>query len=702
MSNPFESNNPGLGGINELTSSEETFIQNLAGLSYASGDILYHNGSNLTRLPKGSDGEFLSLTSGIPDWVTSPAGYDNLTEFVDQTAWRVFYSNGTGDVTELALGADGTFLKSNGATSAPTFATPAGSGDVSKVGTPVNNQIGVWTGDGTIEGTTGFTYDGSNLLLTGDIGATGTRITKGWFTDLQVTNAIAGSVTGNAATVTTNANLTGVVTSTGNATAIADAALSIAKTSGLQTALDAKAPLSSPTFTTSITGSYLTASELLITDASKNIISAAVATYPSLTELTYLKGVTSAIQTQFTNKQGLDATLTALAAYNTNGLLTQTAADTFTGRTITGTTNLIDVTNGNGVSGNPTLTVGANVGIATGDIWTGVHDFGGATSLEVPNANATVGSTTGLVAIDTTVTDFSHGILEYYSGEVMAVVSVPIAELTSPVDGDIVTYNATADEFQLTQPTAPTVAKSSVLQNITIPCNQSTVDQVIMSGSDDENSFAYARAANLLVLMTDGVMPQMRNVQTEYASSEIRSVIINGSYVYVLLTASSVCKVFRYLKSNLTTSPTEITTSGQAFSTTSTNIKMAIDGTTFYFTGKAGNNANLNVISKYTLSGTTLTYSADVTCGSTSNDFSAGVAVISGNIYGLNNVDEIITKFNSSGTETDDSDAIFSQPSLTFRDLFNWNGRLFVFQPVRPSTTSGVGASAVFYRVYVS
>ena len=41
-------------------------------------------------------------------------------------------------------------------------------------------------------------------------------------------------------TATTNANLTGVVTSIGNATAIADGALSIAKTSGLQTAIDAK------------------------------------------------------------------------------------------------------------------------------------------------------------------------------------------------------------------------------------------------------------------------------------------------------------------------------------------------------------------------------------------------------------------------------------------------------------------------------
>ena len=55
--------------------------------------------------------------------------------------------------------------------------------------------------------------------------------------------------------------------------------------------------------------------------------------------------------------QPLDATLTALAAYNTNGLLTQTAADTFTGRTITGTTNQITLVDGNGVAGNPTISV---------------------------------------------------------------------------------------------------------------------------------------------------------------------------------------------------------------------------------------------------------------------------------------------------------------------------------------------------------
>ena len=71
--------------------------------------------------------------------------------------------------------------------------------------------------------------------------------------------------------------------------------------------------LTTPTVKTSLTTDYLTASEIVISDGSKKIISAPVATYPSLAELAYVKGVTSAIQGQFSNI--LDGT-TAFTDFN--------------------------------------------------------------------------------------------------------------------------------------------------------------------------------------------------------------------------------------------------------------------------------------------------------------------------------------------------------------------------------------------------
>ncbi len=173
-----------------------------------------------------------------------------------------------------------------------TFAALAGSGDVSKVGTPVNNQVGVWTGDGTLEGDTALTFD-----TTTDTLAT-TNITATTVTAALVGNATTSTnTTGNAATVTTNANLTGPVTSVGNATAIADAALSIAKTSGLQSALNLKAPLASPTFTGTVT----------IPSPFNVGVTSVIATG---VEMNYLVGVTSGIQAQI-NAKGVGNALTS-------------------------------------------------------------------------------------------------------------------------------------------------------------------------------------------------------------------------------------------------------------------------------------------------------------------------------------------------------------------------------------------------------
>lgn len=71
----------------------------------------------------------------------------------------------------------------------------------------------------------------------------------------------------------------------------------------------------------------LTASRALVSDASGKV---AVSTVTS-TELGYVSGVTSAIQTQLNGKQGLDATLTALAGLTTaaDQLIYATGVDTF-------------------------------------------------------------------------------------------------------------------------------------------------------------------------------------------------------------------------------------------------------------------------------------------------------------------------------------------------------------------------------------
>lgn len=74
-----------------------------------------------------------------------------------------------------------------------------GGGDVTKVGTPVNTQIGVWTGDGTIEGTSGLTYDGSSLGVTGAVSTS---------TVVNLSGATSGTATLSAPAVAGSATLT--------------------------------------------------------------------------------------------------------------------------------------------------------------------------------------------------------------------------------------------------------------------------------------------------------------------------------------------------------------------------------------------------------------------------------------------------------------------------------------------------------------
>lgn len=72
----------------------------------------------------------------------------------------------------------------------------AGTGDVTKVGTPVDNQVGVWTGDGTLEGDTALTFDTTtdHLSTTTSGKITTGSIELGAASDTTITRSGAGTI----------------------------------------------------------------------------------------------------------------------------------------------------------------------------------------------------------------------------------------------------------------------------------------------------------------------------------------------------------------------------------------------------------------------------------------------------------------------------------------------------------------------------
>jgi len=85
--------------------------------------------------------------------------------------------------------------------------------------------------------------------------------------------------------------------------------------------------------------------------------------------------------------QPFSSTLDALSSFNTNGIMVQTDTSEFIGRTIEGTTSQIVVTNGDGVAGNPTISLAAS-GVTAGT-------YGSASAVPVVVVNA-AGQVTGI------------------------------------------------------------------------------------------------------------------------------------------------------------------------------------------------------------------------------------------------------------------------------------------------------------------
>jgi hypothetical protein len=94
------------------------------------------------------------------------------------------------------------------------------------------------------------------------------------------------------------------------------------------------------------------------------------------------------------------------------GLVAKTSANSSTGRTLTGTSGNIDVTNGTGVAGNPTIDVGSTV-VQTdqANTWTtGAQSMAAATSFTVPVATGVAPTVSGQIAYDSTSNQLEYGL----------------------------------------------------------------------------------------------------------------------------------------------------------------------------------------------------------------------------------------------------------------------------------------------------
>ena len=144
----------------------------------------------------------------------------------------------------------------------------------------------------------------------------------------------------------------------------------VVRTTGTQSIAGAKTFSDAAVFSTGVTVngnltmSNQTASTIAGYDASKNISSLSTATYPTLTELSYVKGVTSAIQTQLDNKINADAGLSSIAGLTTgaDNYIYTTALDTYTTGIITSFgRSLVDDTDSTTARSTLGLVIGTNV-----------------------------------------------------------------------------------------------------------------------------------------------------------------------------------------------------------------------------------------------------------------------------------------------------------------------------------------------------
>lgn len=141
-----------------------------------------------------------------------------------------------------------------------------------------------------------------------------------------------------------------------------------------------------------------------------------------------------------------------------------------------------------------------------------------------------------------------------------------------------------------------------------------------------------------------------RSGTSDYAASTRPFLMaIIGSYAYVGLTEGTAPRVYRFDRTNIGAGGTLMTVSGQAFAATGYPLG-ATDGTSLFFTTQAGNSATTGIISKYSISGTTMTFVSNTTLSGAGTIGAPAIRASDGSFITYQSSDSKLRRYNSSGT----------------------------------------------------
>lgn len=169
--------------------------------------------------------------------------------------------------------------------------------------------------------------------------------------------------------------------------------------------------------------------------------------------------------------QAYDADLSAVAALSTTGLIARTGAGAVAARTVTGTANEITVTNGDGVSGNPTLSLPAALTFTGKTItggtfatsgFTGVATFSGGVRFALENTAWTFDDASSARLAIVKKGGALPGIA-FASGQILNFYASSASDLTAAVTGQTLTTCASVTTAGIELPTGKYISTNGVV-----------------------------------------------------------------------------------------------------------------------------------------------------------------------------------------------------------------------------------------------